>query len=68
MNPKIIPALINAVVSFIVIVPLSFVMNKYINHSEDSFSKFFEEKWPILLTFVVIFTIYNIFLKGRRFK
>lgn len=68
MNPKLIPAIINAVISFIVIVPLSFLMNKFINHSEDGFMKFFEEKWPIFLTFVVIFTVYNLFLKGRKFK
>ena len=68
MNPTIIKAIINAVVSFVVIVPLSFFMNKFINNSEDTFMKFFQEKWAILLTFVVIFTIYNSFLKGRKLK
>ena len=68
MNPKIILALINAVVSFVIIVPLSFFMNKFINNSEDTFIQFFNDKWAILLTFVVIFTAYNTFLKGRKFK
>ena len=68
MNPTIIKAIINAIVSFVVIVPLSFFMNKFINNSEDTFIKFFQEKWAILLTFVVIFTIYNSFLKGRKLK
>lgn len=68
MNPKYIKAIINAVVSFVVIVPLSFFMNKFINNSEDTFSKFFQEKWIILLTFVVIFTVYNTFLKDRKLK
>ena len=68
MNPKLIPALINAVISFIIIIPLSYFMNKFINHSDDSFMKFFQEKWPIFLTFVVIFVIYNYFLKGRKLK
>lgn len=68
MNPTIIKAIINAVVSFVVIVPLSFFMNKLINNSEDTFMKFFQEKWAILLTFVAIFTIYNSFLKGRKLK
>lgn len=68
MNPKIVKAIINAIVSFLVIVPLSFFMNKLINNSEDTFLKFFQEKWAILLTFVVIFTAYNSFLKDRRLK
>ena len=68
MNPTIIKAIINAIVSFVVIVPLSFFMNKFINNSGDTFIKFFQEKWAILLTFVVIFTIYNSFLKGRKLK
>lgn len=68
MNPNIIKAIINAVVSFVIIVPLSFLMNKFINNSEESFMQFFQEKWAILLAFVVIFTVYNTFLKGRKLK
>jgi hypothetical protein len=68
MNPKIILALINAVVSFVIIVPLSFFMSKFVNNSEDTFMQFFNDKWAILLTFVVIFTAYNTFLKGRKLK
>lgn len=68
MNPKIILAIINAIVSFVIIVPLSFLMNKFINSSEDTFMQFFNDKWVILLTFVIIFTAYNTFLKGRKLK
>ncbi len=68
MNSKLIIAIINAIVSFIVIVPLSFFMNKFINNSEDTFMQFFQQKWMILTVFVLIFTIYNSFLKGRKFK
>lgn len=68
MNPKIIIALVNAIISFVMIVPISFFMNKYVNQSEESFMVFFSEKWPILLTFVFIFTAYHVFLKGRKFK
>ena len=68
MNSKLIIAIINTIVSFIVIVPLSFFMNKFINNSEDTFMQFFQQKWMILTVFVLIFTIYNSFLKGRKFK
>ena len=68
MNSKLIIAIINTIVSFIVIVPLSFFMNKFINNSEDTFMQFFQQKWMILTVFVLIFTIYNSFLKGRKLK
>ena len=68
MNPKIILAIINAIVSFVIIVPLSFLMNKFINSSEDTFMQFFNDKWIILLTFVMIYTAYNTFLRGRKLK
>lgn len=68
MFSKFLPALINAIISFVIIVPLSFVMNRYMNHSKATFMAFFQEKWPILLTLVVVFTLYNSFLKGRKFK
>ena len=68
MNPKLIIAIINAIVSFVIIVPMSFFMNKFINNSEDTFIQFFQDKWLILTVFVLIFTIYNSFLKGRKLK
>ena len=68
MNPKLIIAIINAIVSFVIIVPMSFFMNKFINNSEDTFVQFFQDKWLILTVFVLIFTIYNSFLKGRKLK
>lgn len=68
MNSKLIPAIINAIISFIVIVPLSFFMNKLINNSAQTFMEFFKEKWIILTVLVLIFTIYNHFLKGRKLK
>ena len=68
MNPKLIIAIVNAIVSFVIIVPMSFFMNKFINNSEDTFIQFFQDKWLILTVFVLIFTIYNSFLKGRKLK
>ena len=68
MNPKLIIAIINAIVSFVIIVPMSFFMNKFINNSGDTFVQFFQDKWLILTVFVLIFTIYNSFLKGRKLK
>jgi|GEM_PF-1779658 len=68
MNPKLIIAIINAIVSFVIIVPMIFLMNKFINNSEDTFLQFFQDKWLILTVFVLIFTIYNSFLKGRKLK
>jgi hypothetical protein len=68
MNPKLIIAIINAIVSFAIIVPMSFFMNKFINNSGDTFVQFFQDKWLILTVFVLIFTIYNSFLKGRKLK
>ena len=68
MNPKLIIAIINAIVSFVIIVPMSFFMNKFINNSEDTFLQFFQDKWLILTVFVLIFTTYNSFLKGRKLK
>lgn len=68
MNPKLISAIVNAIVSFVIIIPLSYLMNKWINHSDDSFLEFFQEKWPVFLTFVLIFMMYNYFLKGRKLK
>ena len=45
MNTKLIATVINAVISFIIIVPISFLMNKFINDSEMTFMEFFNQKW-----------------------
>ena len=37
MNPKILSIIINAVFAFAAIAFMSFFLNKYMNHSEDSF-------------------------------
>ena len=68
MNPKFISAIINAIISFIIIVPMSFFMNKFINNSEDTFVQFFQDKWLILPALVLLFTIYNTYLKERKLK
>jgi hypothetical protein len=47
MNTKLIATVINAVISFIIIVPISFLMNKFINNSEMTFMEFFHQKWYI---------------------
>lgn len=66
MNTKLIATVINAVISFIIIVPISFLMNKFINKSEQSFFDFFEERWYIFLIFVVIFAVYNTYFKNKK--
>ena len=66
MNTKLIATVINAVISFIIIVPISFLMNKFINDSEMTFMKFFNQKWYIFLIFVVIFAVYNTYFKNKK--
>lgn len=66
MNTKLIATLINAVISFIIIVPISFLMNKFINDSEMTFMEFFNQKWYIFLIFVVIFAVYNTYFKNKK--
>ena len=66
MNTKLIATVINAVISFIIIVPISFLMNKFINNSEVTFMEFFNQKWYIFLIFVVIFAVYNTYFKNRK--
>ena len=66
MNTKLIATVINAVISFIIIVPISFLMNKFINDSEMTFMEFFNQKWYIFLIFVVIFAVYNSYFKNRK--
>ena len=66
MNTKLIATIINAVISFIIIVPISFLMNKFINNSEVTFMEFFNQKWYIFLLFVVIFAVYNTYFKNKK--
>ena len=66
MNTKLIATVINAVISFIIIVPTSFLMNKFINNSEMTFMEFFNQKWYIFLIFVVIFAVYNTYFKNKK--
>lgn len=66
MNTKLIATVINAVISFIIIVPISFLMNKFINNSEVTFMEFFNQKWYIFLIFVVIFAVYNTYFKNKK--
>ena len=66
MNTKLIATVINAVISFIIIVPISFLMNKLINKSEQSFFDFFEERWYIFFAFALIFAVYNSYFKNRK--
>ena len=66
MNTKLIATLINAVISFIIIVPISFLMNKFINNSEMTLMEFFNQKWYIFLIFVVIFAVYNTYFKNKK--
>ncbi len=66
MNTKLIATVINAVISFIIIVPISFLMNKFINDSEITFMEFFNQKWYIFLIFVVIFAVYNTYFKNKK--
>lgn len=66
MNTKLIATVINAVISFIIIVPISFLMNKFINNSEMTFMEFFNQKWYIFLIFVIIFAVYNTYFKNKK--
>ena len=65
MNPKIISIAINAIFAYIIILLLSFFMNKLMNHSDESFVDFFQKKWYIFLVFVIIFVGYKHFFKKK---
>lgn len=66
MNPKIISIIINAVFAFAAIAFMSFFLNKYINHSEDSFVEYFQKKWFMFLGFVIFFLGYKHFFKKKE--
>ena len=66
MNPKILPALISVVVSFIVLTVLSFFMTKFLLNSNQDFMTFFEEKWLVTLAIVAVFVGYKHFFSNRK--
>ena len=66
MNPKILPALISVVVSFIVLTVLSFFMTKFLLNSNQDFMIFFEEKWLVTLAVVIVFVGYKHFFSNRK--
>lgn len=66
MNPKILPALISIVLSFIVLTVLSFFMTKFLLNSNQDFMTFFEEKWLVTLAIVVVFVGYKHFFSNRK--
>lgn len=68
MRSKIIPAVLQALISFVIIVPISFFMNQWMNKSEMSFGDFFKEKWLVLSCLVILYTLYKTFLKQKASK
>ena len=66
MNQKLITTIISTIFSFVILVPLSFLMNKFINKSEQSFFDFFEERWYIFFAFALIFAVYNSYFKNKK--
>lgn len=61
MNPKILPALVSIVISFIIITLISFFMTKFVMNSNEDFMTFFREKWLVTLAVVIIFVGYKYF-------
>lgn len=68
MKTKIIPVLLQALVSFVILTALSYFMNQWINGSQQLFSEYFQERWPVLLALVVFYTAYKVFLNNRKVK
>ena len=66
MNPKILPALVSVVVSFIVLTVLSFFMTKFLLNIDQDFMTFFKEKWLVTLAVVVVFIGYKHFFSKRK--
>ncbi len=66
MNPKILPALVSIVVSFIILTILSFFMTKFLLNSTQDFMTFFEEKWLLTLAVVIVFVGYKHFFSKRK--
>lgn len=68
MSPKIIGALINCIISFVILSVLSFFMDKLVNHSELGFIDFLKARWMYFLAIVLIYTIYTNFIKGKNIQ
>lgn len=66
MNPKILPALVSIVISFIIITALSFFMTKFLMNSTQDFMTFFKKKWLVILAVVVVFVGYKHFFSNRK--
>ena len=66
MNPKILPALVSIVISFIIITLISFFMTKFLLNSTQHFMTFFEEKWLLTLAGVIVFVGYKHFFSNRK--
>ena len=66
MNPKILPALVSIVISFIIITLISFFMTKFVLNSNEGFMTFFREKWLVTLAVVVIFVGYKYFFNKEK--
>ena len=66
MNPKILPALVSIVVSFIILTILSFFMTKFLLNSPQDFMTSFEEKWLLTLAVVIVFVGYKHFFSKRK--
>ncbi len=66
MNRKIIPALLSMVISFGILLVLSFFMSKFLMNSTQDFAGFFQEKWFTILAVVVIFIVYKTFFSKKE--
>ncbi|MEC5157923.1 hypothetical protein [Chryseobacterium sp. MP_3.2] len=66
MNRKIIPALVSMVISFGILLVLSFFMSKFLMNSTQDFTAFFQEKWLTILAVVVIFIVYKTFFTNKE--
>ena len=66
MNPKILPALVSIVISFVIITLISFFMTKFVMNSNEDFMTFFREKWLVTLAVVVIFVGYKYFFNKEK--
>ncbi|MGZ5264264.1 MAG: hypothetical protein ACXWBY_02910 [Kaistella sp.] len=66
MNEKLIPALVSAVISFLVLTLLSYFMTRFLLNSTQSFMDFFSEKWLVILAVVIVFVGYKSFFSKNR--
>ncbi|MGZ5211263.1 MAG: hypothetical protein ACXWB6_03210 [Kaistella sp.] len=66
MNEKLSPALVSAVISFLVLTLLSYFMTRFLLNSTQSFTEFFSEKWFVILAVVVVFVGYKNFFATKK--